>query len=383
MFYLALSLWLPFYNLYLKDRGFSGTQVGVIAGIFQAALFFVVPVWGMFSDHNGVRKALQIALMMSTLLIFGIRFIHPFFAILGYMLILAFFHHPLGSLFDSLAIHHAHGSSRLSYGGFRVWGSIGWAVGATLMGRYLITHGLDRIFPAAAIFYLITLLATFALGSSDTKVEQKYDFAVRHVAAVFGKKRVLFFLILLTLYGVGVSPLYVFINLYYRDIGAGNNLIGIAFAVQAMSELPFFFYGQRLVERLGAANLLVAVMGVAVLRLLVYSIVSDPLVAVALGVAQGATLSLFWVGIVHYLHKLIPVEWRATGQSLIWAFHLGAGVTLGNVVIGRLSDFYRMQHVMMLAALFTMGVTAMLFLYFRFYGIDERKEMAKDNMHIS
>jgi len=371
IFYLSLSAWLPFYNLYLKDLGFSGTQVGIIAGVFQAASFFVIPVWGIFSDRKGVRAALYIAVSMSTLLIFGFRFVHPFYAILGYMLILAFFHHPIGSLFDSLSIHHTQQGSRLSYGAMRVWGSVGWAIGSTIMGRYLISHKLAAIFPAASIFYLITLLSIFALGSADTKEHQEHDFAFRHIAAVFGKKKIFFLLILLTLYGIGISPLYVFINLYYRDIGAGNNIIGIAFAVQAMSEIPFFLYGRRLVARFGTARLLTSVLVVAILRLLAYGFISDPRTAVLVGMAQGATLSLFWVGVIDYLHRLIPVSWRSTGQSLIWAFHLGAGVTIGNVVIGRLSDLIHMQHVMMLAAGFTLFVFALFIIYFKIYDAEQ------------
>ena len=374
IFYLSLSIWLPFYNLYLKDLGFSGTQVGIIAGVYQAALFFVVPVWGIFSDRRGVRTALQIALTFSTLLLVGFRFIHPFFAIMGYMLILAFFHHPIGSMLDSLSLHHTRQGSRLSYGAMRVWGSVGWAIGSTLMGRYLITHNLGHIFPVAAIFYFITVLSIFALGSQDTKEKQERDFSIRHVARVFGKGQIFLLLILLTLYGLGISPLYIFINLYYKDIGASNNIIGIAFAVQAASEIPFFFYGRRLVARMGAARLLIGVMIVAMLRLLAYSFISDPIIALVLGIAQGATLSLFWVGIVHYLHRLIPVEWRATGQSLIWAFHLGAGATIGNVAIGSLSDYFRMQKVMLMASGFTLIVIVLFLIYFKKYGLADPAE---------
>jgi len=367
IFYLSMSAWLPFYNLYLKDLGYSGTQVGIIAGIFQAASFFVIPIWGMFSDRNGVRRSLFVALTMSTLLIFGTQYIQPFFVILGYMLVLAFFHHPIGSLLDSLSIHHTHQGSNLSFGAMRVWGSVGWALGSMIMGRYLIAHKLLHIFPLASVLYFILLLSLLAMGAGDTREQQEHDFAVRHVAAVFGKPHIIFLLILLTLYGIGASPLYIFINLYYRDIGADNNIIGIAFAVQAASEIPFFFYGRRMVERIGTARMLTGVLVVAMLRLLLYGFISNPVIAVIVGVAQGATLSLFWVGIVEMLHKLIPPAWRSTGQSLIWAFHLGAGVTLGNIAIGRLSDFFPMQRVMLFAAGFTFFVFVLFIIYFKRY----------------
>ena len=367
IFYLSVSIWGPFFNIYLKDMGFTGTQVGIIAAVYQAALFFVVPIWGIFSDRKGIRVALIITLTMSSLLIFTLRYVHPFYAILGYMMILAFFHHPMGSLLDSLAIQQTQQTSRFSYGAFRVWGSIGWAIGCTLMGRYLITHELAHIFPIAAIFYFITLLSSLALKSEEKKEKQERDFVFSHLVAVFGKKQIMLLLILLIFYGIGISPLYVFINLYYRDIGASNNIIGIAFAVQALSELPFFFFGHKLVDRFGAEKLLLGVVLAAIFRMCIYGFISNPSIAVMLGLMQGITLSLFWVGIVSYLHPLIPVKWRSTGQSLIWAFHLGAGITIGNITIGSLSDHFRMQQVMFMGAGFSLLVFVMFIIYFKIY----------------
>ena len=363
-FYLSLSAWLPFYNLYLKDIGFSGTQIGMVAALFQSSLFFVVPVWGMLSDRKGNRFVLQIALLMTSLVLYGTGYIPTFHLMLVYFFLLAFFHQPLASLCDSLALYYLHGHSRLSYGAFRVWGSPGWAVGTILLGRYLQTHDLKIIFTAGAGLYFITLLITLLFGKSDEYRGIKQDFSVRHIVSVFGEKRIIYFLLLLILCGIGVAPLYVFINLYFRDIGGSNQIIGLAFAVQALCEIPFFFYGRRLVARFGSPKILLFVMFVAVLRLFGYSQIGDPIIAVIVGCAQGITLSLFWVSVTDFMGGLIPKEWRSTGQSLIYAFHLGAGATIGNMSIGRLSDFFPMQQVMLMAGCYSTIVLFVMFLYF-------------------
>lgn len=364
LFYGSLSMWLPFFNLYLKEDGFSGTQVGIIAGVYQVMLFFVVPVWGMLSDRYGIRRVLQFSLLLSILLLYGLQFIDVFVLILLYMLLLAFFHHPLGTLFDSLALQHIQDKPHLSYGALRVWGSLGWAVGTIVMGRYLLTQQLDHIFTIATLFYSIPLLLTLFLRKPAHISESHNDYSLSAVMHVFSERKIVLFLLLLVLYGVGASPLYLFINLYYHDIGASNQIVGLAFAVQALSELPFFFLGRRLVRLLGSPMLLLSVLLVAILRLFLYSLISNPLIAVGFGILQGITLSLFWVSVTDFLHRLVPPMWRSTGQSLIWAFHLGAGVTLGNMIIGRLSDFYSMQHVMLLAALYTTMILVATTLYF-------------------
>ena len=109
-----------------------------------------------------------------------------------------------------------------------------------------------------------------------------------------------------------------------------------------------------------------------VLRLFAYSIISTPIIAAFAGIFHGLTFSLFWIAVIDIVQKLIPQEWRATGQSLIWAFHVGAGLTIGNMTIGRLSDFIPMQKVMFLGALSTVVVGCAIFIYFRAF----KKEMA-------
>lgn len=368
MYYMSLSSWLPFYNLHLKEMGYSGTQVGLVAGMFQAALFFVVPIWGILSDRIGNKKVLRIALSVTTLAILGMRFIEPYVLMLFYILLLALFHHPLGTLLDSLAIHHIHRDSDLAFGSLRVWGSLGWAVGSTLMGGYLLDHQLSMMFVLASGTYLFTLIITSGLGRGDTHQNLERDFSPRHMIRVFGRVPIILFLGIMILYGIGVAPLYVFINLYYHDLGASHQIIGLAFAVQALSELPFFFYGRWFIRKFGSPRVILLVISFAALRMLVYSFISNPIIAVASGMVHGVTLSLFWVAVTDYLHALIPGEWRSTGQALIWATHLGAGMTLGNMSIGILSDYFHMRRVMLFIAMFTAGVFVITTAYFKYTG---------------
>jgi len=189
--------------------------------------------------------------------------------------------------------------------------------------------------------------------------------------SLFANKKMALFLLLLLLYGTGISPLYVFINLYYRDIGAGNQMIGLGFALQAFSEVPFFFMGASLVKRFGAHKVLLFSMTTAVIRLVLYGIISHPIPALLIGLGSGITYSLFWVAIVDMMHGLIPEKWRATAQSLLWAVHVGCGVTIGNISIGILSDWFHMRTVMLMAG----GVTSLVLLgmvgYFKSFRLSQ------------
>lgn len=364
LFYIGLAAWYPFYNLYLKDLGFTGTQIGLLAGVYQAMLFFVVPVWGVISDRRGNRNVLLLTILISMLFIFGFRYVQSYHLMFFYLFAMAFFHHPMGTLSDSLAIHHIHLYERGTFGGMRIWGSLGWAFSSTVMGWYLLSHPSKHIFTAAGGIYVLLLAVTLFIRSDRVEPLQQSRFTLSEVRIIFGEKRILIFLFLLLFYGIAISPLYVFINLYFRDIGASNQVVGLAFASQAIAELPLFIYGHRFVRKFGAPRVLAGALIVAIFRMVAYSQISNPTLALLVSLAQGFSFSLFWVAVVDFVHALVPAKWRATAQSLIWAFHLGAGVTIGNVCIGRLSDLMHMQRVMLIGAGFAVLVLVGLGLYF-------------------
>jgi MFS family permease len=60
-------------------------------------------------------------------------------------------------------------------------------------------------------------------------------------------------------------------------------------------------------------------------------------------VTHGISFALFFVTIVEYVNYLVPSEWRATGQSLLWAFYYGIGAIVGNIWAGFLIDKYSAQ----------------------------------------
>ncbi|OGC10266.1 hypothetical protein A2V82_05655 [candidate division KSB1 bacterium RBG_16_48_16] len=365
LFYLGVSAWLPFYNIYLLDRGFSGSQVGIISGVYQATLFFAVPVWGVLADRFGAKRVLLLLMFMVTILIFFLRLVSLYYLLIVYMLLLASAQHPLGALLDSLAIGHLRQASSTTFSQLRVWGSLGWAAGTVLMGHYLVTHKTAVIFPIATVLYTVTWLVAWFYQEPGEKILSYPKISLRQLRYAFGNSRIVWFLILLVFYGIVVAPLYIFINLYYRDIGASNQLIGLAFAIQALSEVPFYYLANRLVRRFGPAKVLLAAMIAAMLRMLVYAFISDPKAAVAIGVAQGLHFSLFWVAVVEIMHNLVPPQWRSTAQALLWAFHLGGGVTIGNIAIGHLSDLFPMRLVMLMASACTLLLLAGMIRYFK------------------
>ena len=71
-------------------------------------------------------------------------------------------------------------------------------------------------------------------------------------------------------------------------------------------------------------------------RMILYSVVKDPTAAIMIELLHGVSWSLFWVVCVEYVNSLVRGNWRATGQSLLYAAYFGAGAIAGNFWTGYL-----------------------------------------------
>jgi oligosaccharide:H+ symporter len=268
---------------------------------------------------------------------------------LFFIVLFTSFYNPVTTLLDSINLDMIEQNPEVSYGELRLWASIGWATGTVVTGQFINSSNLHLIFAIAAVQLFLVACVTFFLYKPLRVTKNIASLKLNTIKdLIFSDRRLTIFLGVLLAYGVFSAPIQMFINIYYSEIGAGYNQIGYAFAVQSLSELPFFFFGQRIVNRYGAKNVLIFTMVVTALRMVAYGFTANPWVAIAIGSSHGIGLALFLVAVVNYLHAYVPAHLRATGQSFVFAFYFGAGVSGGNMFTGWLKDLISIKTAMWL-----------------------------------
>lgn len=348
----ALASWISYFYIYLKEvPQLSTLQIGVIAGIQQFNNIFVVPIWGLLADKFGRKNTLIISIGISLMLIPGFLLFDGFIAFTLYMTLLTLFLNPILNLLDTIALDYEEQSGgKTSYGEIRLWASIGWASSSLLTGIFIDQEQLKYIFLIAAFLYLIPwcVLYYFYKPLTVTKsLKTLNPLVIKQLLKA--EPKLLKFFILVFIYSLLSAPIYLIINVYYHEIGSPNSIIGLAFAVQAISELPFFFYGKRLVIRFGAKNIFIFAMVATAIRMLAYGLNTNPEIAVGIGVIHGISIGLFFVSIIAIVHNKVPGQLRSTGQSLIYTFYAG-GVAFGNLLVGYLDNFISVGSTMLVNA---------------------------------
>ena len=356
-----------FFNVHLSRLGFSGIQIGALNAVFISTSAIVVPFWGMMADRKGSNRILLLLSVLCVILVYSLTYTTAYFAILGVIFMLSLFHAPMGAVVDGMTLGLVRIRPELSYGKFRLWGSAGYSISSIVVGFFAMKNT-SMIFSIAAIlFSIISVINLVTLPPRPLTGRNLVNFS--SLKTFMQNRVVISFFFLMLFYGITISPLHQFINLYYIEIGASNKLIGTAFAIQAGFEIPFFLFGIKLVKRTSPEFVILLAMFVSILRLILYGFISNPQIAIFVGVMHGFTISFFLVGAVQYVQSHTPPELSTTGQSMIWAFHFGAGLTFGYLIVGYLKDLVGMQKTMHIQAVFAFVILFVTFLFFRRSGV--------------
>ncbi len=352
------SAWLTFFYVFLEDSAqLNGSQIGIIAALQQSATLFLLPFWGVLADKFGRKKVLLFALLTSALTI--LLFV-PEAGFQYYIFITLFvvvFTSPLNSLLDSIALDFVKLYKKSSYGELRLWASVGWSTATLFIGQLLNFLPLKIIFIVATSAFLVNFLVMWTLYKPLKVQTNPKGVRATDAYMLFSRNRYLIiFFLLLVLYGTASPPVFLFLNLYMKEIGATSMEIGIAFAIQSVSEIPFFFWGKYLIGRFGSKKLLVFSMAVTAIRFGFFSVINDPIYVFALSLLHGITFAIFMISVIDIIHNLVPDKWKATAQSLFYASFFGAGIGLGNLIMGYFKDLYGMKTIMYYDTIWTVFI---------------------------
>jgi MFS family permease len=137
----------------------------------------------------------------------------------------------------------------------------------------------------------------------------------------------------------GVLSSFLTLNLY--NLSGGNaQIIGIAIMCETTSELPAFFYSQRIIDRLGTVNVLLLSIAGYALRITYYAFMTNAWSAIPFEFLHGLTFGIAWAATTQYLYKASPRGAEGTMMGLLNAVQNGAGRGAGTLIGGFFYEHY-------------------------------------------
>jgi PPP family 3-phenylpropionic acid transporter len=329
----STAAWYPMINLYFEKIGFKGVQIGVLASIIPVAMIVGQPFVNLLADKYGRRLVLTLVLISTAMSILVLLMKGSFVFSFICMSALALSYAPITPLVDSEVLEFVEGSPGSSYSQMRMWGSLGWMTCSFFTGYIVTGRSLNLIFIIGSALMVASALVSWSIKSRpNPSCEAEIRF--EEIKNVISDPKVLLFLVILMFYGIGTAPINTFYSIYLNKIGAPPKLIGLSFTIQALSELPFLFIASMLVSRFGSLKVIFVSLLVSGIRIIFYTKIMNPYIAICFDATNGICYSLFLVGAIEYINEIVPARLRATGQSLIWASYSGVGLITGNLLTG-------------------------------------------------
>lgn len=331
----AMAAFAPFLVLYYREIGLTERTIGLLTAIPPLLTLIVAPLWGALADATQQHKRLlQIAIggLWSTVLLFSL--VRSPLWLLPLVILYALFSAPIIPLVDNTVLALL-GERKALYGRLRLWGALGWGGAGSAIGLLIERFGLTWGFYGALFFLAGCLLATQQLRVQQIQIGQPFWQGIRFFVS---SKPWLVFLITIFINGMAAGVGNNFLFLYLDELGATKTLMGMTLFVATLSEIPIFFYGDRLLNRLGARGLLLFSLGATVVRMSCYALMPAAVYVLPIQLLHGLTFSAMWVAGVSYANRAAPPGMGATAQGLLSGVSMGlagaTGAALGGYLYG-------------------------------------------------
>lgn len=332
LYYAALACLVPFMTLYYQQKGLSGAQIGVLAGIIPLITLASSPFWGGIADatrrHRAVLLLTIAGLWASVLLLYRVS---GFPAMLAAVVLYAVFVGPIAPLVDN-AVLSILGERRAQYGRVRVWGAVGWGGAALLLGPVLQRAGLGWAFYGFLAFMAGCFVVAARLPMAAGEVARTAYRA--GLGRLLAQRRFLLLLFVALIYGISLGVLLSYQFLYLEQLGASRTLMSLTLTAATLSEVPFWFLSAPLMARFGVNKLIAFGVAVAVVRLFALALMGAPWLALPISLLHGPSFAVLWAAGVADADTAAPAGLGATAQGLFSAALNGLGSALGGFIGG-------------------------------------------------
>lgn len=368
----SISSFLTVY--YQHTAGFSKVQIGILQTLPNFSSIVAPPVWGAVADYiRDQRRIHVLCIVTGTLFYFGIQLFSWSFGWTVFMVLMARFQRcPSGSLLDHAVLDVLEKVGG-EYGKQRLFGALGWGIGAYVTGLVVARGGIYWSFWTQLVLWYSSLLvlqrvppviyndvdsATGSYAALESSKEQESRSPARAALFVESARLAATELDVLVLLGVvflmglmyGVIASFLTLNLYNLS-GGDPRIVGIAILCQTLSELPAFFFADKIIKKIGTVKvLIVSILGYAV-RIAYYAVMTNAWGAIPFEFLHGVTFGLAWAACTQYIYSASPRGCASTVMGILNAVQNGLARALGTLVGGYFYERYGPHAMWMVTAL--------------------------------
>lgn len=337
LYFALLAMFVSFLPVYLDAQGLPATKIGLIIGTGGFIAIFSQPLWGMISDRTKtIKKVMLLLLGCSTIVGYLLYASSSFIVLLLFTMFMYFFLMPLDPLTESLNFQTAEANG-VSYGSIRTFGAVGYAVMSLAVGYTTQYFGINSLAFLFAGIGIISILICLPLP--DAPVTGK-PISLKSLRNFLSNKETIWFMLLIFIVAVPQRINDTFLGVYIRKLGGTPDMVGLAWFLAAGSEILVFalsFWWLRKGKELAIISFAAVFYFI---RFFLSAWVTDPHILVYLQLLQTFTFPIFYSAAIQYLYRIVPEEWRATGQTVLAILFFGVSGIVASYLGGWFYESY-------------------------------------------
>jgi PPP family 3-phenylpropionic acid transporter len=359
--FLVIGVLLPFWPVWLKSRGVTATEIGLILAVATWARAVINPLLAQSADRHG-RPDLMIILLgwgalLTHLLFF---FSDTFWSLFGISVISSILLFALMPMADAVTMLKVR-EGLIDYGKVRLWGSLTFII-AAMGGGYIL-----RGQPADYILWLVIALLALTVGSCYLVPRVKTPGTknlLEPLLNILRNRPLLILMFSASLIQGSHAVYYGFSTLHWRANGLDEITIGFLWAEGVIAEILLFAIAGKYIDRIGPVKFLIIGGIGGIIRWSTLGVTTDLTALIAVQGFHALTFGATHIAALYYIAKSVPAGFAATAQSLYSSFAVGTTMAFAMLASGWLYQLYAGKAFFAMAGMSMTGILLLVPFYF-------------------
>lgn len=333
-FFFAYGVYLPFWALWFEEQGVSPTDIGLLVGIgFATRCVANMTLTPRIHKVEHLMPALR-WLSFAALVFVAFHFFTggSFWLMAIATILFNLCCGPIVPLSDAMANYYAR-LKMLDYGRTRLWGSIAFIAGSTVVGFLVAKFGSDMIIYTALAGVFASLLFSLRRTTPMPVTTEEEHSERPKLSELLRELSVVKFLVLVALIQGSHAAYYSFSSIYWKEAGYSEDIIGYLWSLGVVAEVAVFAFSKRLFSGWALRTLFVVASLGVVAR---WGLTASTTALVALVMIQllhGVTFAMAHIAAIQYIQNSEQRKMVAL-QALYNAIPLGAFIALMTALSG-------------------------------------------------
>jgi MFS transporter, PPP family, 3-phenylpropionic acid transporter len=330
--FVTSAIYFPYLQLFLKARGFSASQVGVLLACSQIAGILGPLLIARLADKTGKFRLITLFSIGASVGTWALlEFVAPsrLWGFAPFMLLLGIGLNSLIPLLDGLASKQLTDPAR-QYGRLRAIGSIGFIVSSFVLQFAGLIDGTSslsifRCFVAAGVIYAVAV-AFLPQAAAHRVARERAKGAGLNGSFWIG-------IVVIFLAWLSLVSYQSFFSLFAQaELGVAS--VSWLFAVAGLSEIPWIFFSGPLVRRFGLWGIFLFCLAVTVGRLVMYALLHGVAAIVVAQLLHGISFGLLHAGAIQFVNRKVPHARLGLGIALYLSLGVGLANFTGSLIGG-------------------------------------------------